>query len=68
MTIRGIHIETGKRVPPGQKKLHLRIEGDSKYTVTNCYKEIKKVIEDAAMKNLSITGGYLPAPGGRYTV
>ena len=48
-------MEIGKKAPPGTKPLHLRIEGDTKYAVTSCYKELKKVAEEAALRNLSIT-------------
>lgn len=56
VTTRGQHFELNKKVPPGQKKLYLHIEGDSKYYVTSAYREIKRVIEEAAMKNLTIGG------------
>ena len=64
VNIRGTHIELGKKAPPGTKPLYLRIEGDTKYAVTTCYKELKKVAEEFAFRNLSITNG----PVGRYTV
>lgn len=35
----------------------MHIEGESKYYVTSAYREVKRVIEEAAMRNLSITAG-----------
>jgi len=64
VSIRGQHVEIGKKAPPGTKPLHLRIEGDTKYAVTSCYKELKKVAEEAALRNLSITN----APAGKFNV
>jgi hypothetical protein len=46
LMVRGIHVEYGKKPPPGHKKLHIRIEGDAKSQVVACYKEIKRVIEE----------------------
>jgi ATP-dependent RNA helicase DDX46/PRP5 len=56
VTVRGQHFEPNKKVPNGQKKLYLHIEGDSKHYVTSAYKEIKRIIEEAALKNLTIGG------------
>lgn len=52
VTIRGIFCDPSKKLPAGQKKLHLHIEGESKYYVTSAYREVKRVIEEAAMRNL----------------
>jgi hypothetical protein len=41
--------------------LHLHIEGDNKYYVESADKEIKRQIEEFALKNISLTGSTGPA-------
>jgi hypothetical protein len=53
-----VHVESGKKPPPPQRKLYLYIEGSSKSDVANAYREIKRVLEDAAFSSLNIAGGY----------
>ena len=59
ITLRGTYAEPGKKVPLGQKKLFLHIEGESKYNVGNAYREIKRILEEHAMQSLAMG----PAPG-----
>lgn len=58
--VRGSFVEPGKRVPVGQKKLYLHIEGETKYQVTSAYREAKRVLEDAASSTAHVgtTGKY----------
>lgn len=49
---RGQYIEPGKKVFPGQRKQFLRIEGESEFFVLSAYKEIKRVAEDMAIKQI----------------
>lgn len=49
ITIRGTFVETGKKVPLGQKKLHLYIQGNTKTEVAHAYREIKKVLDESAL-------------------
>lgn len=67
ITLRGTLFEAGKKVPAGQKKQYLHIEGDNKYYVELAYKEIKRAIEEFAMKNLTL-GNHPGAQSGRYKV
>jgi len=66
ISVRGTHVEVGKKVPQGQRKLYLHLEGENKYFVTSAYKEIKRVIEEAAMKHLSM--GTHQQPQGKFTM
>lgn len=53
VSVRGTLFEGNKKVPLGQKKQYLHIEGENLYQVNFAYKEIKRVIEEAAMRNLN---------------
>lgn len=48
--IRGSYVEANKKVPLGQRKQFLRIEGESEFFVLSAYKEIKRVAEDMALR------------------
>jgi hypothetical protein len=50
VTVRGTFVEPNKRIPPGQKKLHLYIQGNSKNEVLRCYKDIKQTLDDSALE------------------
>ncbi|KRW98717.1 P-loop containing nucleoside triphosphate hydrolase [Pseudocohnilembus persalinus] len=54
VTVQGNYYEANKKVPAGHKKQYLHIEGDSKNAVSTAYQEIKRVIEEAANRNLSL--------------
>ncbi len=49
VTVRGMFVEPGKKLPAGQKKLHLYIQGNTKQDVLRCYKEIKQLLDDTAL-------------------
>ncbi len=65
VSVRGTYFEINKKVPPGQRKLFLHIEGDSQHKVYTTYKDIKREIEEAAMKNLAIGAGM--TGGGKFS-
>lgn len=50
--IRGTYTEPTKKVALGQRKQFLRIEGESEFFVLSAYKEIKRVAEDMAIRQL----------------
>jgi ATP-dependent RNA helicase DDX46/PRP5 len=49
VTIRGTFVEPGKKVPLGQKKIHLYIQGNTKTDVAHAYREIKKILDESAL-------------------
>ena len=59
IAIRGTHVEQGKKVPAGHKKLHLHIEGEDKQAVQDAFREVRRTIEEAAMSTMKT----LQAPG-----
>ena len=60
---RGSHIPPNVKLQPGEKRLHLLIEGDTEKNVKQAIKDITQLLEDETRK-LSTLG----APGGRYSV
>ena len=44
VSLRGVIVEAGKKVPIGCRKLYLHIQGENKYYVTEAYKQIKQVL------------------------
>ena len=62
VTVRGLYCDPTKKVPLGQKKLHLHIVGPSKFDVVAAHKEIKRELEDYA--RLSLNTGHV----GKYKI
>lgn len=65
ITIKGYHQPDGYRLPEGERKIYLLIEGPSEQVVKECKREIKKILEEAterALRRDAATGG------GRYNV
>jgi ATP-dependent RNA helicase DDX46/PRP5 len=58
ISVRGTHIEAGRKAYIGQKKLQLYIEGDDQYNVRSAAEELKKFCEDSALTSLTSSGGY----------
>ena len=56
VNVRGVFVEPGKKIPPGQKKLHLYIQGSTKSDVLRCYKEIKQLLDDTALTYYTTNG------------
>src|SRR5690606_16211917 len=48
ITTRGSYIPPGAKVPPGERKLYLYIEGPTEHAVQLAKREIKKVLEETA--------------------
>ena len=72
VSVRGVFVENGKKPPPGQKKMYLYIQGNSKIEVSSAYREIKRTIDELALNYYSTGGngvgnGYTGAHG-RYSV
>jgi ATP-dependent RNA helicase DDX46/PRP5 len=59
---KGQHFDVGKNPPLGQRKLYLYVEGQSKQEVANAMRELKRVLEEAALNSMALSG----ATGGRY--
>lgn len=63
VTIRGTFVEPGKKIPLGQKKIHLYIQGNAKTDVAHAYREIKKILDESALMyytkgaNMGYSGG-----------
>ena len=64
VSIRGSFFEPGKKVPLGQRKLYLHIQGENKYDVGNAYREIRRVLEENARYSMNSVSGHI----GKYTV
>ena len=64
VTIRGVHCAPGKLPPPGEKKLHLFIEGRTEASVRKAKAEIKRIIEEASLVSYS----QKQSGPGRYSV
>lgn len=62
VSVRGTYIEPTKKVPPGMKKLTLHIVGESKQSVADAYRELRRTLDEAAMEAMSSTAG------GKYTI
>ena len=52
MSSRGEFIEPGRKLRPGQEYLYLHISGQNKQDVMAAVKEVKKVLEEAAISLL----------------
>ncbi len=50
---RGEYIEPGRKLRPGQEHLHLHISGENKSDVMAAVREVKKVLEEAALSLLN---------------
>ncbi|WJX82674.1 DEAD-box ATP-dependent RNA helicase 42 [Trifolium repens] len=65
ITIRGQYFQSGKVTGPGDRKLHLFIEGPSEQSVKRAKVELKRVLEDITNHALQLPGGTQP---GKYSV
>jgi ATP-dependent RNA helicase DDX46/PRP5 len=65
ITIRGQYFQPGKVTGPGDRKLHLFIEGPSEQSVKRAKVELKRVLEDITNHALQLPGGTQP---GKYSV
>ncbi|KAK2415362.1 P-loop containing nucleoside triphosphate hydrolase superfamily protein [Trifolium repens] len=65
ITIRGQYFQPGKVAGPGNRKLHLFIEGPSEQSVKRAKVELKRVLEDITNHALQLPGGTQP---GKYSV
>jgi len=63
VSVKGLHYEPGRRPPPGEREIYLLIEGTSKMDVNKAHKEVKRVLEEAAINSLSSKAG-----PGRYAI
>lgn len=62
---RGVYVPEGKKPAPGERKLHLLIEGSSEMSVRQAKLEILKALEDETIR-ISASGAF--ASAGRYSV
>lgn len=58
VVLRGTYFEPHKKVPLGQKKLYLYIEGENKFDVEFAHREIQLVLEETAKHTLMISHGH----------
>ena len=65
MVVRGVYVEGNAQPPPGEKKLHLRIQGPTQEAVAHAKIELTKIIHEA-VANLQMHGGLTTL--GRYKV
>lgn len=49
VSVRGVYIEPGKKSPYGHKKLQLYFQGSSRGEVINAFREVKRVLDEAAL-------------------
>jgi len=64
VSVRGVYIEPGKKNTGGLKKLRVHIVGENKYDVESAYKEIRRVLDEAAMQAMNTVGGH----SGKFTI
>jgi ATP-dependent RNA helicase DDX46/PRP5 len=64
ITTRGLFFGPGVKVPPGERKLYLYIEGSSEHSVQTAKKEIKRILDEASLAG----PGQERGPVGRYQV
>lgn len=62
---RGAFVPPGKKLEPGERRLHLLIEGSSEMSVKQAKMEILKMLEDETIR-ISASGSL--ATSGRYSV
>lgn len=62
---RGAFVPAGKKLEPGERRLHLLIEGSSEMSVKQAKMEILKMLEDETIR-ISASGSL--ATTGRYSV
>eukprot|EP01015_Nassula_variabilis_P005619 TRINITY_DN1417_c0_g1_i16.p1 TRINITY_DN1417_c0_g1~~TRINITY_DN1417_c0_g1_i16.p1 ORF type:complete len:191 (+),score=29.81 TRINITY_DN1417_c0_g1_i16:51-575(+) len=62
LSVRGSYFEPGKKIPLGQRKMYLHIEGDSKFNVGSAYRDARRLLDETAM-----SASYAQATG-KYTV
>jgi len=65
VSVRGVYLEPGKKNPGGLKKLRLHIVGENKYEVESAYREIRKILDEAAAQAMNTVGGQ---GGGKFTI
>ncbi len=62
---RGTYVAPGKQPPPGERRLHLLIEGTNEMSVRQAKMEIQRALEEETIKiGMATTSGTL----GRYSV
>lgn len=61
ITTKGVFVGPGKRVPTGERKLYLVVEGLDEYAVKQAGTELRKGLEDAS-------GGMGPSSGKGYSL
>jgi ATP-dependent RNA helicase DDX46/PRP5 len=54
ITVRGSHFPSGRKPGPGERRLHLVIEGKSRIAVNNAKREIKRLLEEASDGSTSL--------------
>ncbi|KAG5459198.1 MAG: P-loop containing nucleoside triphosphate hydrolase protein [Olpidium bornovanus] len=64
ITTRGIYVEPGKPIPPGERKLYLIIEGEEQEIVDRAKAEIKRILTEATVSAMEQE----VKTGGRYSV
>lgn len=62
---RGAYIPPGKKLEPGERRLHLIIEGSNEMSVKQARLEIVKVLEDETIR---ISAAGTLSTSGRYSV
>merc|ERR1711988_744113 len=65
ITTRGVYVPPGTKIPLGERRLHLYIEGPSEMAVSTAIKEIKRILTEATAGAL-LRGA--DRPSGRYSV
>ena len=68
ITTKGIHVDPGKEVPPGEAKLTLLIEGDTENLVQSAVNELTRLRNDAAASLEAGKARAGPTSSGRYSI
>ena len=56
--VKGVFVEPGKKVPPGQKKLYLVIKGQNQSNVNSAFRDLKRQFDENALNYYTTSGGY----------
>ncbi len=62
---RGVFVPAGKKLEPGERKLHLLIEGKDDMSVRQAKLEIQRMLEEETIR---IGAANVAGPSGRYSV
>ena len=65
VTTKGVHVEAGRKPPPGLRKLYVLIDGQTELAVRNAKKALVQILEEETLRaGLSLDRGGGGGGGG----